>query len=123
MNDEQIIRKKGLISLFALFLGAFALINAVLTVYLYKIDTAGTAELRSGYMVKALSHPELRQAETQIFKQGGSCEVRTDAGNASLIADILKETADENGLTLDSVSFYDLNGKHITDFRNRQAVD
>ena len=120
MNEEEkIIHKKGLISLFALFLGVFSLLNAVLTVYMYRIDTAGTAELRSGYMVRALYHPELRRAETLIFKQGDSCEVRTDAEAPSLIADILKKTADDNGLTLETVSFYDLNGKHITEFRSK----
>ncbi|MBQ9358822.1 MAG: hypothetical protein IJT95_04700 [Abditibacteriota bacterium] len=118
-EEEKIIRKKGLISLFALFLGVFSLLNAVLTVYLYRIDTAGTAELRSGYMVRALYHPELREAETIIFKQGDSCDVTTDAGNPALIADILKKTADENGLTLETISFYDTKGKHITEFRSK----
>ncbi|MBO4547792.1 MAG: hypothetical protein J5758_01110 [Abditibacteriota bacterium] len=120
MNEEErIIHKKSLISVFAMFIGLFCLANSVLTVYLYKIDAAGTAELKSGYMVKSMKEPSLWQARTDIFKTRDTAEVRTDSQETRLIADILKETADENGLELSLISFYDQKGRHITDFRSK----
>ena len=95
MNEEEkIIQRKGLISMFAMFLGLFCLINSILTVNLYKIDPAGTAELRSGYMTAVLTEPSLRDAETEIFLHGASCEVRTDSNETKRMADILEKCAE-----------------------------
>lgn len=117
--EERVIRSKGLISAFACLLGLFCLINSVLTVYVNRVDTAGTAELRSGYMVRSLSERELWNQATDIFKYGDRADVRTEAANTELIADILKKTADEKGLTLKEISFYDRNGKHTRDYRSK----